>query len=97
MRENQNRDQEKSENRTRQEALAMPPCCGTGCAVCVLDYWTDDELEPVRQEECPEHNPEKLTESLTAVMSESDMLAMLEAIEKAQWQFQLGITQIDGE
>lgn len=22
-----------------------PPCCGTGCAVCVLDYWEPDEFE----------------------------------------------------
>jgi hypothetical protein len=38
-----------------------PPCCGTGCAVCVLDYWEPDE-------------------------SESETLAMLDAIEQAQSQ-----------
>jgi hypothetical protein len=37
----------------------MPPCCGTGCAVCVLDYWEPSE-------------------------SESEAIAMLEAIEQAQ-------------
>lgn len=21
---------------------SVPPCCGSGCAVCVLDYWVDD-------------------------------------------------------
>ena len=27
-----------------------PPCCGTGCAVCVLDYWEPDEFEsPARE------------------------------------------------
>ena len=44
----------------------LPVCCGTGCAVCVLDY--------------PEHFSER--------KAESDMLAMLEAIEHAQWQAQ---------
>lgn len=24
---------------------SMPHCCGTGCAVCVLDYWEPDEFE----------------------------------------------------
>jgi hypothetical protein len=24
---------------------SMPPCCGTGCAVCVLDYWEPNESE----------------------------------------------------
>ncbi|HEY6402807.1 MAG TPA: hypothetical protein VI479_15425 [Blastocatellia bacterium] len=38
---------------------SMPPCCGTGCAVCVLDYWEPSE-------------------------SESEAIAMLEAIEQAQ-------------
>jgi hypothetical protein len=37
----------------------MPPCCGTGCAVCVLDYWEPSE-------------------------SESETIAMLEAIEQAR-------------
>ncbi|MGE0126966.1 MAG: hypothetical protein AB7U82_02585 [Blastocatellales bacterium] len=27
-----------------------PPCCGTGCAVCVLDYWEPDELESPERE-----------------------------------------------
>ena len=41
------------------EPCSMPPCCGTGCAVCVLDYWEPSE-------------------------SESEAIAMLEAIEQAQ-------------
>jgi hypothetical protein len=27
------------------EPCSMPPCCGTGCAVCVLDYWEPGESE----------------------------------------------------
>ena len=33
---------------------SMPPCCGSGCAVCVLDYWegvaTDDRGPAVTDE-----------------------------------------------
>ncbi len=43
---------------------SMPPCCGTGCAVCVLDY------------------PEYFSEQ----KSESETLAMIEAIEQAERQ-----------
>ncbi|HEY7181304.1 MAG TPA: hypothetical protein VIC84_07790 [Blastocatellia bacterium] len=46
-----------------------PPCCGTGCAVCVLDYWEPDE-------------------------SESETLAMLDAIEQAQSQAQRMIADL---
>lgn len=28
-----------------ERSSSMPPCCGTGCAVCVLDYWEPDEFE----------------------------------------------------
>jgi hypothetical protein len=50
----------------------MPPCCGTGCAVCVLDYWEPNE-------------------------SESEALAMLDAIEHAQSQARQMIAEQDGE
>ena len=50
----------------------MPPCCGTGCAVCVLDYWESNE-------------------------SESETLAMLDAIEQAQSQARQMIAEQDGE
>lgn len=36
-------------NRAAQPS-SMPPCCGTGCAVCILDYWIEDEFETPRQE-----------------------------------------------
>ncbi|HEY8460407.1 MAG TPA: hypothetical protein VIM99_08510 [Blastocatellia bacterium] len=49
-----------------------PPCCGTGCAVCVLDYWEPGE-------------------------SESEALAMLEAIEQAQSQARRMLDEQDGE
>ena len=49
-----------------------PPCCGTGCAVCVLDYWEPDE-------------------------SESEALAMLDAIEQAQSQARQMIAEQDGD
>jgi hypothetical protein len=41
--------------------LNRPPCCGTGCAVCVLDYWEPDELELPAQKTSgagPDSNPE---------------------------------------
>jgi hypothetical protein len=67
----------------------------------VLDYWTDDELEPVTPEISNQHEIEILTEiaaqSLSEIMTESEMLAMLEAIEKAQLTAQQIIAQMDGE
>ena len=57
---------------------SMPPCCGTGCAVCVLDYWDPDEFE-------------------TPQSSESETLAMLEAIEQAERQAQRMIAEQDGD
>jgi hypothetical protein len=32
------------------QSSSMPPCCGSGCAVCVLDYWVEDESPPPEQE-----------------------------------------------
>src|SRR5262245_58308284 len=32
------------------QSSSTPPCCGAGCAVCVLDYWQPDEFEiPARE------------------------------------------------
>ena len=53
----------------------LPACCGTGCAVCVLDY--------------PEYFPKQ--------SSESEALAMLEAIEEAQRQARQMIANQDGD
>jgi len=53
----------------------LPACCGTGCAVCVLDY--------------PEY--------FSKQRSESETLAMLEAVEKAQWQARQMIANQDGD
>ncbi|MGH9855682.1 MAG: hypothetical protein ACREBD_38095 [Blastocatellia bacterium] len=53
----------------------LPTCCGTGCAVCVLDY--------------PEY--------LSKQKSESETLAMLEAIEQAQRQARRVITNQEGD
>ncbi|MGH9751577.1 MAG: hypothetical protein ACREA2_02235 [Blastocatellia bacterium] len=61
-----------------ERSSSMPPCCGTGCAVCVLDYWEPDEFELPRS-------------------SKSETLAMLEAIEQAQWQAQRMIAEQDGD
>ena len=33
------------------DSALAPPCCGSGCAVCVLDYWSDDEPCMGSQEE----------------------------------------------
>jgi hypothetical protein len=35
----------------RSSSISMPPCCGTGCAVCVLDYWEPDEFETPQSSE----------------------------------------------
>ena len=114
----------------------MPPCCGTGCAVCVLDYWEPDEFEiPAREETGAgsdhghERRPRNFTNELTqsdplsdtpadlpaccgtgcAVCvldypeyfskqsSESETLAMLEAVEKALWQARQMIANQDGD
>jgi hypothetical protein len=61
-----------------ERSSSMPPCCGTGCAVCVLDYWEPDEFE-------------------TPQSSESETLAMLEAIEQAQRQARRMIAEQDGD
>ena len=29
------------------DSALAPPCCGSGCAVCVLDYWSDDSQEEI--------------------------------------------------
>jgi hypothetical protein len=55
-----------------ERSSSMPPCCGTGCAVCVLEYWEPDE-------------------------SESEALAMLDAIEQAQLQARRMIAEQDGD
>jgi hypothetical protein len=61
-----------------ERSSSMPPCCGTGCAVCVLDYWEPDEFE-------------------TPQSSESETLAMLEAIEQAERQARRMIAEQDGD
>jgi len=33
------------------DSTLAPSCCGSGCAVCVLDYWSDDEPGLRSQEE----------------------------------------------
>jgi hypothetical protein len=67
----------------------------------VLDYWTDDELEPVAQDtgkESQSDNSETVeAKSFAEIMTEPEMLAMLEAIEKAQLTAQQIIAQMDGE
>jgi len=57
---------------------SMPPCCGTGCAVCVLDYWEPDEFD-------------------TPQSSESETLAMLEAIEQAERRARRMIAELEGD
>jgi hypothetical protein len=86
--------------------LSMPPCCGSGCAVCVLDYWIGDETGSATQEEITteisNHHP-SLEEPLEVPLEvfeaspESDLLALLEAFERAQLEVQQIIAQLDGE
>lgn len=52
----------------------VPQCCGTGCAVCVLDY---PELVSANQTEY---------DLLDSSQMDSNMLALLEAVEQAQEQ-----------
>jgi hypothetical protein len=72
----------KDEQRT---SFSMPPCCGTGCAVCVLDYWVDDEHGMMAQEE------------ITGDSVKSERLILLEAFEEAEQQAKQMIAHMDGE
>jgi hypothetical protein len=62
---------------------SMPPCCGSGCAVCVLDYWVDDEPGVMTQEE------------ITGDSVGSDMVVLLEAFEEAERQAKQMIDRMD--
>jgi hypothetical protein len=62
---------------------SMPPCCGSGCAVCVLDYWVDDEPGVMTQGE------------ITGDSVGSDMLVLLEAFEEAERQAKQMIDRMD--
>jgi hypothetical protein len=53
---------------------SMPPCCGTGCAVCVLDYWVDDEPGLMSEDEFTEDSVK------------SEKMILLEAFEEAERQ-----------
>src|SRR5919109_5071205 len=64
---------------------SMPPCCGSGCAVCVLDYWVDDEPGAGTQEE------------ITGDSVGSEMLVLLEAFEEAERRAKQMIAQEDSE
>jgi hypothetical protein len=119
-----------------ERSSSMPPCCGTGCAVCVLDYWDPDEFEipaiettGAGSEHGHERRPRNFTNELTqsdplagppAVLpaccgtgcavcvldypeyfskqrSESETLAMLEAVEQAQRRASQMIANQDGD
>lgn len=60
----------------------MPQCCGTGCAVCVLDY---PELFSNSSSSSYSSNGNQIDSD----QIDFEMLAMLEAIEQAQVQVQL--------
>ena len=98
MQEEQLYEQGSQADKARSNIFSMPPCCGSGCAVCVLDYWTEDELEPVTAgttEQGLSFNQQ--AGSAADSLSEAKMLEMLEAIEEAQWLAQQIIDQVDGE
>lgn len=66
--------------RIQADTPELPQCCGTGCAVCVLDY------------------PELFAQTPV----DSEMLAMIEAVEQAQLQANMPqanqlLTETDGE
>src|SRR5215470_13165468 len=53
-----------------------PPCCGSGCAVCVLDYWEPDEFEIPAQEPCgaiSDHDRENQPGNITNEAAQSDL------------------------
>jgi hypothetical protein len=117
-----------------ERTASMPPCCGTGCAVCVLDYWEPSEFEvPARETTGRNHGQESrpriitneftqsdplpdtladlpaccgagcavcvldYPEGFSRQNSESETLAMLEAIEEGQWQAQRIIANQDSD
>jgi hypothetical protein len=119
-----------------ERSASMPPCCGAGCAVCVLDYWEPDEFEIPSSyttdaasdhgyERRPRNNTNELAqsdprpdtpadlpaccgtgcavcvldypESFSKQRSESETLAMLEAVEQAQRQARRIIANQDGD
>lgn len=56
-----------------------PPCCGTGCAVCVLDYWEPDEFEspaPEATSANPGHGHENHHCNITNESTQSDPLTV---------------------
>src|SRR5262245_9546333 len=72
-------------SRNDSSAPLMPPCCGSGCAVCVLDYWTVDEPgsmppeEPRAETTDHPHSPEEVE-----APADPELVALLEAFEEAQ-------------
>lgn len=75
MQEEEQERQQGADSLSNQADSTRPPCCGSGCAVCVLDYWPD-----YREDEQP-------AAGLGAETIDSEillMLPMLEAFEKAQ-------------
>ncbi|MGH9769298.1 MAG: hypothetical protein ACREAB_17880, partial [Blastocatellia bacterium] len=59
-----------------------PPCCGTGCAVCVLDYWEPDEFEIPAQEPSAansDYGHERRPRNITNELAQSDPPADLAA------------------
>jgi hypothetical protein len=63
---------------------SMPPCCGAGCAVCVLDYWEPDEFESPTLEMAREasdgdsnHGQENHPCNFTNELTQSDSLTAL--------------------
>jgi hypothetical protein len=91
------RRQHSNVEKSSRQNFSAPPCCGSGCAVCVLDYWTNDELEPAPQAPVVECGTEPPVEGFKVIMSESEMLSMLEAIEQAQQRARQMIAEIDGD
>jgi hypothetical protein len=77
---------------------SMPPCCGSGCAVCVLDYWVDDEPGLLTQEEITGGSiqPElpELSE-LPQLPQLPQLLVLLEAFEDAERQAKQMIVHMD--
>jgi hypothetical protein len=71
MQEEQQERQQSMSSHSNQADSSRPPCCGSGCAVCVLDYWED---------ETPAAGATEAAIDAEILL----MLPMLEAFEEAQ-------------
>jgi len=74
---------------TLAEAAEAPPCCGSGCAVCVLDYWDGGEIpQEVPKAQCCNSGCTVCVLDYAGADDcagiEGSLLRLLDAVEEAQ-------------